>query len=179
LPKPWPEPEEVPMIRPILMGFALAASPALAAPAGMSFLPAGGGATGAHVGFHGGFLGGFRGGTGRWGWARHGRTGGEPWRHRDRRRGGGGEEASLYWGGGVALADYPEPGRGGFFEDGTAVRIRGGVAYDYDRSYPYDHYRDPRPGGEDEMTGQGGAPRCTIERVPGRGGPAEVRVCRR
>jgi hypothetical protein len=153
------------MIRPILMGLALVAAPALAGPAGMSALPVGSGAPAAHPGFAGGFH--------NWAPGRHRR----PDAGRRHRRGDGNQGAQSYWAGGAALEDYPEPGRGGFFADGEALPTRGGVVYDYDRGYPYDHYRD-RPQRTERFADEGTA-RCSVERVPGRGGPTEIRICRR
>lgn len=156
------------MIRTILMGLALVAAPALAGPAGMSALPPAGGSPAAQPGFPGG--------AGHWAPGRHRR----PDAGRGHRRRNGDEGAWPYWAGGVALEDYPEPGRGGFFADGEALPTRGGVVYDYDRGYPYDHYRDrpDRPQRRERFADEGMA-RCSVERVPGRGGPTDVRICRR
>jgi hypothetical protein len=86
-----------------------------------------------------------------------------------------------YWLGafGGGLVDDPERHRDdGFFAGtGDASRVNGAAAYDYDRTYPYDWYRD------DEATVVGEGPRsipaprmrCDVSPVPG---GSSVRVCR-
>lgn len=142
---------------------AAAAPPALAAaPSGMVAAPApavhaGPGAGGFHP-------------MPRYGrWNRYG-TG----RHRDRDRPSPGYDRA--YSAGIGIEAYDPAREQGFFRDGDAVRTPGGVAYDYDRGYPYDHYREPPPLRRAEAPAE---PVCTIERVRGPEGPGEVRICRR
>jgi hypothetical protein len=94
-----------------------------------------------------------------------------PGRHRHRSRDFRAD--GLIYGFGYDYDDYPAAVDGGFFAEGEAVPVRGGVRYLYDRAYPYDHYRPararaaPRP----EPAEQG----CETRRE----GPVAVHSCRR
>jgi hypothetical protein len=105
--------------------------------------------------------------AGRW-------TGERPRRGHDRaRRDRGREVAPLVWGGGYGEGLDVRP-RGGFFDEGARTRsANGAVVYDYDRGYPYDFYREPRPrsGAGERETMLPESWRCSSERA--------VRVCRR
>ncbi|HMC91623.1 MAG TPA: hypothetical protein VKI45_04095 [Allosphingosinicella sp.] len=71
---------------------------------------------------------------GRWHhWPANGDRGGE--------RGWG----SYGYAAGYAGDTPPRPSGAGFFEDGDSWMQGHRVVYDYDRGYPYDHYRAPRP----------------------------------
>jgi hypothetical protein len=158
------------MLRLLCLVFAIAGAPASAAPSGMVAGPVvGGGAAGAGSGF--GFGGGFHAGGG---WIGRG----HPWTSPSRRHRGSnrGEQSYAYLGGTSASGDV----RGaGFFADGEAVPTRsGGVVYDYDRAYPYDHYRGRPVLAASEPSDEAPPPYCTIERVAAPGGRSFVRICR-
>ncbi|HEY0314605.1 MAG TPA: hypothetical protein VGC56_19180 [Allosphingosinicella sp.] len=78
-------------------------------------------------------------GTGRWHhWPEKRHQGRGGW-------GGYGYPGVVYAGDGYADdVPLPRPSGVGFFEDGDAWVQGHRVVYDYDRGYPYDHYRDPR-----------------------------------
>ena len=168
------------MLRLILIGLALAASPALAAPSAMVAMPVSGGPGASGPG---GFGSGF---AGEPGWGPGSRPDQRSWHRDDGRRGRRHRDSRTqgygygFWGPGVTGGNYPVYADGGFFSDGDASRTPGGVAYDYDRGYPYDHYRGraalPLSGGSpfpDEPLG------CSVKWVPGDGGRVPVRICRR
>jgi hypothetical protein len=98
------------------------------------------------------------------------RPGPHPHRHRSRDFRADG----LIYGFGYDYDDYPAAADGGFFAEGEAVPVRGGVRYLYDRSYPYDHYRPARARAAapwQEPAEQG----CETRRE----GPVAVHSCRR
>lgn len=124
----------------------------------------------------GGHGGGFHGG----GWHRPGHGRGRAPHHRYRRWQNDRDQASYWIGGGGSYDEGPAPGEEGFFGDGEAVRAGNRVIYDYDRGYPYRHFRER--GTTLAAAGRGsGAYRCEVDWVPaGRGGgETPVRVCRR
>jgi hypothetical protein len=66
-----------------------------------------------------------------------------PWHHRRDRLGDGAGYGWPSFGYGYDAAP-PSPSGAGFFEDGD-IRMQGRrVVYDYDRGYPYEHYRYSR-----------------------------------
>ena len=104
--------------------------------------------------------------TRRWTSGRPGR-GHEP-RRRHRRHG----FALFGWSGGYGADRAEVLAGGGFFTEGAQTRsTNGSVVYDYDRGYPYEHYRRPRERSEPQEAQPAQGWRCSSEQA--------VRVCRR
>jgi hypothetical protein len=122
------------------------------------------------------------------------RNGGHDRRWRGRHPGRHGDRDDGFIGyGGVGYEGYygsyastpPAPDEFGFFGNGgEATLVDGHAVYDYDRSYPYEHYRAPRrekAAATGSSTRRATASGCETEWVPdGRGGgDVPVRICRR
>jgi hypothetical protein len=92
------------------------------------------------------------------------------WQNRTIDRGRRAGSPAGYGGWGYAAGYGYSSSVGGFFTDGEVIPAGRGIIYDYDRGYPYDHYREARP----PAFGLPPAPRpylCDVE--------TGVRVCRR
>lgn len=114
------------------------------------------------------------------GWHRPGHGQGRGQHHRYRRWQNDRDDISYWVGGGGAYDDVPIAGEEGFFGDGEAVSLGNRVHYDYDRGYPYRHFRDRRSRLA-VRSSETGPYRCEVDWVPaGRGrGETPVRICRR
>ena len=103
---------------------------------------------------------------------RHGRPG-RP--DRPRRR----DRNEYHYGYGAESGNYLDPDRGYFAEGGEARATADGVRYDYDRGYPYDHYRGS-PGRQAGYEAASREPYCDMKWTRDRrsGQQVSVRVCR-
>ena len=88
-------------------------------------------------------------------------------------------DAFGFGGYGIGFGGYLDPDRGYFATGGEAsTAANGRVDYDYDRGYPYDHYRGPARHGAYETASR--EPYCETEWTRDRrsGQQVSVRVCR-
>lgn len=86
----------------------------------------------------------------------------------------------LGWGGGLLEdPDYAARDAGFFSGPAEVLTANGGAYFDYDRSYPYDWYSEPRGGAREAPAMAAPEVRCDVSWVAGRGGErSAVRICR-